>query len=303
MPVYNSEAYLSEALNTLCVQSFREFELIISDDGSTDGTEAICRDYEANDSRIRYVRHSRNLGMAANYNFLLKEAAGQYFMWAAHDDLWDREFLSTLVHALDTNGDCSSAFCPYVYVDEAGRLLSSAPIRCDYSGRIALRRLTKFCKDYNDAFFYGLHRRESVLQARVPVWWWINSRIPVNCNYPVLVYFLSTGGYILAGQDPLWFNRLKPAPYQISPFPEHPVRDFLAFVLRKTNVYYLSVVAVYVATSSLWTTLAAVPVLLSRYLYDIGASGASRGRVGLGRWRRRIRQVATTKFESAGRWM
>jgi glycosyltransferase involved in cell wall biosynthesis len=294
MPVYNSEEYLREAIDSLCAQNFREFELIISDDGSTDCTEAICRDYEASDSRIRYIRRPCNLGMAVNYNFLLQEATGQYFMWAAHDDRWDKEFLATLVRALDLNADCTSAFCPYIYVDETGRALSPVPIRCDYSGRTAFQRLTKFCRDYNDAFFYGLHRRESVLQARVPVWWWFNSRTPVNCNYPVLVFFLSTGQFVLTGHAPLWFNRLKPAPYTVSPFPTQRVRNFLAFVLRKTNVFYESVVAVYVGTSSAQTTLAVIPVLLSRCLYDIVTSIMSQGRVGLGRLRRRIRRNQTT---------
>lgn len=86
MPVYNGEKFIREALDSLLAQTFTDFELIISDNASTDGTEAICREYAAKDSRIRYVRQAKNLGPVANFKYVLDEAVGEYFMWAAHDD-------------------------------------------------------------------------------------------------------------------------------------------------------------------------------------------------------------------------
>ena len=87
MPVYNGEPFISEALDSLLDQTFTDFELIISDNASTDSTEAICRQYAAKDSRIRYVRQAENLGAPANFQFVLDQAVGKYFMWAAADDL------------------------------------------------------------------------------------------------------------------------------------------------------------------------------------------------------------------------
>ena len=89
MPVYNGEKYIREALDSLLGQSFTGFELIISDNASTDGTEAICQQYAAKDSRIRYVRQPVNLGALDNFTFVLDEARGGYFMWAAADDRYD----------------------------------------------------------------------------------------------------------------------------------------------------------------------------------------------------------------------
>ena len=70
MPVYNGEAYLRDALDSLLSQTFRDFELIISDNASLDTTEAICREYAGSDSRIRYIRQTENLGAAANFQFV-----------------------------------------------------------------------------------------------------------------------------------------------------------------------------------------------------------------------------------------
>jgi len=86
MPVYNGEKFIREALNSILAQTFTDFELIISDNASTDGTSAICREYAEKDSRIRYVKQSENIGPVANFLFVLEEAVGEYFMWAAHDD-------------------------------------------------------------------------------------------------------------------------------------------------------------------------------------------------------------------------
>ncbi|WNC85999.1 glycosyltransferase family 2 protein [Thermosynechococcus sp. QKsg1] len=93
MPVYNGAKFIREALDSLLAQTFTDFELIISDNASTDETEAICREYAAKDKRIRYVRQAQNLGAMANFKYVLDEARGEYFMWAAHDDLWESDYL------------------------------------------------------------------------------------------------------------------------------------------------------------------------------------------------------------------
>lgn len=93
MPVYNGAQYIREALNSLLAQTFADFELIISDNASTDSTQSICEEYERRDPRIRYVRQSKNNGALANFQFVLDQAQGEYFMWAAADDLWDKHWI------------------------------------------------------------------------------------------------------------------------------------------------------------------------------------------------------------------
>ena len=87
MPVYNGENYLAQALRAILSQTFTDFELIISDNASTDATQRICETFAAEDSRVRYFRNSRNIGIEPNFNAAFEPARGKYFMWTAHDDL------------------------------------------------------------------------------------------------------------------------------------------------------------------------------------------------------------------------
>ena len=107
MPVYNGEKYIRDALDSLLAQTFTNFELIISDNASTDRTEQLCQEYTALDARIRCVRQPVNLGATANFQFVQSEAIGEYFMWAAHDDYWKPDFIA---HALAAMNDESIGF-------------------------------------------------------------------------------------------------------------------------------------------------------------------------------------------------
>ena len=109
MPVYNGENYVREALDSLLAQDYENFELIISDNASTDATEEICREYEKRDSRIIYHRASKNRGASWNFNRVLELGKGEFFMWAAHDDLWHPTFISKCVEAL--RGDSGAVVC------------------------------------------------------------------------------------------------------------------------------------------------------------------------------------------------
>ena len=101
LPVWNGEDFLQDALDSLLAQSFEAFELIIADNGSTDRTEAICREYASHDKRIRYYRNEHNIGLQANTQKVLDLATAAYFMWACDDDLWDRSYLAKMVEQLD----------------------------------------------------------------------------------------------------------------------------------------------------------------------------------------------------------
>lgn len=120
MPVYNGEHFLATALNSILSQTFKDFELIVSDNGSTDKTEAICRQYAATDSRIRYFRNQRNLGAGWNFDRVAELARGKYFKWACHDDLCAPEFLQSCVEVLERDASNVLAYCQTAIVDETG---------------------------------------------------------------------------------------------------------------------------------------------------------------------------------------
>lgn len=124
MPVYNGAKFIHEALDSLLAQTFTDFELIISDNASTEETEAICREYVAKDARIRYVRQSTNLGASANFQFVLDEAVGEYFMWAAADDVWLPDYISVCVDSLAGSAKASFVATAYKCVSRISRLFN-----------------------------------------------------------------------------------------------------------------------------------------------------------------------------------
>ena len=86
-PVYNGERYLAAALDSLLGQTFRDLEVVICDNASTDRTAELCAAYAARDARVRYHRNPTNLGAAPNFNRTFELSRGEYFKWAAHDDV------------------------------------------------------------------------------------------------------------------------------------------------------------------------------------------------------------------------
>ena len=103
LPVYNGDKFIHNAINSLLKQSYTNFELIISDNGSTDQTESICRNFAQADKRIKYTRHETNSGYVWNFNSVLQQADTEYFMWASADDVWHPEFIERNIMFLEKN--------------------------------------------------------------------------------------------------------------------------------------------------------------------------------------------------------
>ena len=106
VPVYNGERFVAHAIQSMLDQTFTDFELIISDNASTDGTQEICEEFARRDSRIRYFRQEINVGAKANFNRVFEYAKGEYFKWVAADDVCGPRYLELTVAALD--GDASA---------------------------------------------------------------------------------------------------------------------------------------------------------------------------------------------------
>jgi|GEM_PF-199969 len=122
MPVYNGEIYIRQALNSLLAQDYPNFELIISDNASTDQTQEICQEYAANYPQIRYFRNGENLGSSKNFNRVFELAIGEYFMWAAHDDLWHPSYISKCVAKLQEHPQAVMCCSEVAFIDEEGNI-------------------------------------------------------------------------------------------------------------------------------------------------------------------------------------
>ncbi len=102
IPVYNGEKFINRAIDSVLSQTYTDFKLIISDNGSIDSTSIICKDYERKDLRIQYIKQEENRGWFFNFKCLLDLAKSEYFVWLADDDYWEPSFLEENIKNLDS---------------------------------------------------------------------------------------------------------------------------------------------------------------------------------------------------------
>ena len=123
LPVYNGERYLREVLDAILAQTFEDYELVISDNASTDGTAEICQEYAGRDKRIRYLRNEKNLGAAKNFSRVFELSTAPYFKWAAFDDLIAPEFLERCLETVVGDPEAVLAYARARYIDHEGRII------------------------------------------------------------------------------------------------------------------------------------------------------------------------------------
>lgn len=145
MPVYNSEKFLAASLESLLAQDFSDFELIISDNASTDRTAEICREYAARDARIHYVRQPRNIGAVANWNYLVHVARGRYFKWSSSNDLCSPQLLSQCVAALEANPGEVLCYGRTALIDDDGQVLEQYAHDVEILDSSSARRFRRAC--------------------------------------------------------------------------------------------------------------------------------------------------------------
>lgn len=168
MPVFNGEQFIEDAINANLAQTHEEFELIISDNASTDGTESICREFEAIDERIRYVRNPTNIGAAENYNRLVSYGRGSYFRWSNADDLVDPKLLERTLAILRKRPDAVLAYGKTCLIDADGRSLGEYEDNLDIqSDKASIRYATFFKRIRLTNVIYGLMRMSAVRRTKL----------------------------------------------------------------------------------------------------------------------------------------
>jgi len=172
VPVYNGARHIGRALDSLLAQTFPDFELIISDNASTDDTQRICEAYESRDQRVRYIRQKYNMGPLGNFNFVLNQAEGDYFMWAAHDDAWDSQFLETLLKAFtQQEQDIVAIGCEAQYTIDMTKqpFFSEGEAFYDILFESAAERVLYMLKHAYGNLFYSLYKRDCLFLNGVSV--------------------------------------------------------------------------------------------------------------------------------------
>lgn len=171
LPVYNGEKYIREALDSLLTQTFIDFELIISDNCSTDKTQEICREYATKDSRIKYIIQPENIGAALNFEFVLNVAQSKYFIWAASDDFWSNNWLEHLYSSVSQYPN-AAAFGEVVVVNQFSQTINHIALEQKYNfvGAKLIRRVKFFL--YPESMgkanvIYGMYRTEVLRKINI----------------------------------------------------------------------------------------------------------------------------------------
>jgi glycosyltransferase involved in cell wall biosynthesis len=165
LPVYNSSAYVAESIEALLGQTFEDFELIISDNASTDDTGDICRRYVKQDSRLSYFRQAKNVGLAPNHNFCVEQARSPLFKWAAGDDLYARDLLEKCVAALDENPKVVLAHSWTAMIDGKGSLFQANSYPLNTSAARAPERFRSLLNDSGGDDDGAVMRKEVLLRT------------------------------------------------------------------------------------------------------------------------------------------
>ena len=190
MPVYNGELFIQQAIESILAQTFTDFELIISDNASTDSTQEICQNFSKKDNRIRIFKQDKNIRTHRNFIFVLKQAKGKYFAWAAVDDYLDKDFMEKNLKVLESHNSIVSSIgkiIPYgteslkidsKLVDTSNypkflknyvkrgrhkKMVDTGPVSGDINTKI--RTLLKITKSLGR--WYGVHRTEQLKQCIV----------------------------------------------------------------------------------------------------------------------------------------
>jgi glycosyltransferase involved in cell wall biosynthesis len=163
MPVYNGERFLPKALDSLLGQTFSDFQILLSDNASTDGTQEIGNEYAARDRRIVYSRNERNMGAGWNYLHVYQLATGKYYKQAAHDDFCEPTFLETCIRVLEQDEETVVAHTKTRIVDPDGTLIENyeCPLRADDADPVV--RFSDLVLINHRCFpIFGVHRRSAL---------------------------------------------------------------------------------------------------------------------------------------------
>ncbi len=165
MPVYNGDRYLEEALTSILEQTVEDFELIICDNASTDRTEEICRRFARSDGRIRYSRSPENIGAARNFNRAVMLARGEYFKWAAHDDLCAPAFLDRCLGELDRDPEVVIAYPRAVVIGANAETIKPYDIDLRADVPSPSKRFQSILEGHKCFEIFGVIRRDILLKT------------------------------------------------------------------------------------------------------------------------------------------
>lgn len=167
IPTYNRPDGLRRALESITGQTYKNLEIIVSDNCSPDrDTESVVSEFCAHDHRIKFFRHPQNNGSFFNFRFVQEKANGEYFFWLADDDYVSPNFVSTLLKELELDKSISVAMCATHRFDQNGNTIDiirnfNNRLNLNNSGNVRLA-LNVVNNDYMSYLIYGIYRTQFI---------------------------------------------------------------------------------------------------------------------------------------------
>jgi glycosyltransferase involved in cell wall biosynthesis len=160
IPTRNSNGNIQGAIMSVVNQNYPNLEIIISDDDSTDNTEALCTELSRQYPYIRYVRQKKNIGLFENFDFVLRESTGEYFMWLADDDAFEPGIIPVYVDFLNSHPDYALVSGQILYWDDERSLFYEKDFNMEQRSRY-FRVINYYFKVIHGAIYYGMMRRKT----------------------------------------------------------------------------------------------------------------------------------------------
>jgi glycosyltransferase involved in cell wall biosynthesis len=240
LPIYGSESFIGDALESLLALDYENFAIVAIDDCSPDSTLEIARSYAASDPRLVVEANVERLGMIGNWNRVLARTyelypAFDYFAWASDNDVRETRWISSLVEALESDPRAALAYSRFGTLAEGEKVVPDGPKWLFETTEIAdpLQRLDAATKGMRAGpTMYGLHRRRTLDR--------IGDVPPVLLSDFVFLSCLSLYGTFLQVPEVLWFRDLRQVTggsmrrQRAALFSDPPARTYLPVSLQHT---------------------------------------------------------------------
>jgi glycosyltransferase involved in cell wall biosynthesis len=202
LPVYNGGNFLSKAIESILSQDFENIQLIISDNCSTDITEEVCLKYQTMDKRIKYHRLEENLGIGLNFKNVLGLSSAPYFMWASHDDMRERTFITKCLERLESDPSIALVYPRSRVLDNNSRFLGIANDHVNTDQNSGVERFRHIIWELGMCnMVYGLYRTNILKKVRT----WDET---LFCDNLILAEIALSFGKIVQIDDVLFVRRL-----------------------------------------------------------------------------------------------
>lgn len=196
--VYNEAAYVRETIRSIQQQAFQDFEIVVGDNASTDGSSEIIAELAEQDKRIVHIKRPYNIGALQNWNDIVIQAKGEYFVLAGGHDLWSENYLESLVEELENSNNAVLAFCKTQWLDDQGNELPIPTSILDTSGMSSLGKYVSLMFA-NQHYLYGMTRVAAMRQTRL--------QLDILGSGEIYLQELAQLGDFVLVENERWFRR------------------------------------------------------------------------------------------------